>query len=148
MSKYGPAPTRLEWGDLDIDPELQSGYDHFGGMTVEEARPLFAENPIEAAAEIRFAPARVWNYYIFCFAEHLTSPNSKGDADAASTFLRLVRDRAKEHPHQLKGIWEALQPVIAAVSGRQSFYEASEEIYGSFPDLRRETEETVSRSLF
>ncbi len=145
-NESGPVPTREDWGNLEVDPDVTSGYENFGGKTVEEAVSFCAENPIEAAAELRFTPAKVWNYYIFCFARYLISPKSQGAADAASCFLRLVRDRAREAPHELKEIWIALRPAVIAVSERQDFYGASEDIYGSFRDLRHETEEALSRA--
>src|SRR5438309_502590 len=102
------APTRDEWGDLS-DLEIRYGHKLFGGKTIDEAIPLFIRNPIERSAELRRAPARVFNYYIFCFAEFLTSPESEGESDAASCFLRLVLDRVRSDPDSVTNIYPELK---------------------------------------
>ena len=38
-----PPPTRADWGDLTVDPEVEYGYGLLCGKTVAEATPLFAE---------------------------------------------------------------------------------------------------------
>ena len=128
-------PTREDWGDLGVDPEVEYGYKVFGGKTRAEARPLFVEHPLERAAELRFAPAAVFNYYIFCFVDHLLSPHSRGESDMASAFLRLVLDRAASQPTQLQSVWAELSLAVGAVADRQAFYEANAAIYGSFAEL-------------
>ena len=137
-------PTREEWGDLDVDPEVRSGYEVFGGMTLDEALPLFVENPIERAVEIHFAPAAVFNYYVFCFANFLASPESDGDSDAASVFLNLVRTRIAEDPASLSNVFDDLKPYLDLVAGRQLFYVADEDVYGNFSDLRDEIDRVHS----
>ncbi len=128
-------PTRDDWGDLDVDPDVEYGHRLFGGKTVAEATPLFADNPMERAAELRFTTAPVFNYYIFCFADHLLAPESIGASDAASCFLRLVLARLQAMPTSVIPIWRRLGPTVAAVAARQSFYDADTSIYGSFADL-------------
>jgi len=138
--KQRRAPTREAWGDLSADPEVKYAFELFGTKTVEEATPLFADNPIERAAELRFSPAPVFNYYVFCFASFLMTPKAQGEADAASCFLRLVRDRMRSDPKGIAGVYPELKPAIDAVSARQAFYDADENIYGSFLDLSHEIE--------
>jgi hypothetical protein len=140
-----PAPTREAWGDLGVDPEVEYGYRTFGGKTAEEARPLFLENPMERAAELRFAPPGVFNYYIFCFVDHLLSPTSAGESDMASCFLRLVRDRMASRASELDEIWDRLEPAVSAVATRQTFYEADADNYGSFAELHGEIESSRRR---
>ena len=105
------APSREEWGDLE-DLEVKSGYNLFGGKTIEEAMPLFIGNPIERAAELRRAPPAVFNYYIFCFADFLTSPDSEGESDSASCFLRLVLDRITSQPASVGAIYARLKAAV------------------------------------
>jgi hypothetical protein len=138
-------PTADDWGDLDVDPEVEYGYRLFGGKTTDEARPLFIENPMERAAELRFAPAAVVNYYIFCFVDHLLSPEGAGESDMASCFLRLVRDRMSSRAEDLDPIWDRLRPAMASVAERQPFYDADREIYGSFDELLHDIDESRDR---
>jgi hypothetical protein len=137
------APTREAWGDLASDLDMEFAFREFGGKTVEEAVLLFAENPIERAAELRFTPPAVFNYYVLAFAEAAAAASSQGLADLASCFVRLVRDRAVEQPTTLADVWPRIHPALLAVSERQSFYNADVDIYGSFIRLTHEAEEAL-----
>jgi hypothetical protein len=117
-----------------------------GAKTAEEARPLFLENPMERAAELRFAPPGVFNYYIFCFVDLLLSPKGAGESDMASCFLRLVRDRTASRPSTLNEVWDRLGPAVSEVATRQAVYEADVDIYGSFLHLQREIESSREKS--
>jgi hypothetical protein len=133
-----PAPAREAWGILSVDPEVEYGYGLFGGKTAAEALPLFAENPMERAAELQFAPAAVFNYYIFCFVELLLSPQGAGESDMASCFLRLVRSRMASNGAELAPVWDRLEPAVTKVAQDQSFYDADASIYGSFAEMALE----------
>ena len=144
MNEQRP-PTREEWGDLKADLDIEFGFQEFGGKTLEEAGPLFAENPIERASELQFTPPVVFNYYIFAFAAAATDTSSQGQADLASSFLKLVQARALEQPETLAVVWQELLPAVVTVSEQQSFYGADPGIYGSFPRLRHEAEAAMQQ---
>ena len=144
MNEHRP-PTREEWGDLKADLDVEFGFQEFGAKTIEEAAPLFAENPIERASELQFTPPVVFNYYIFAFAAAATAPTSQGQADLASSFLTLVRGRAVEQPETLSPVWQRLLPALVTVSEQQSFYSADPDIYGSFASLRHEAEAAMQQ---
>ena len=139
-------PSREAWGDLSVDPDVEYGHELFGGKTVTEAAPLFLDNPMERAAELRFTPPAVFNYYVFCFVGHLLGSQGAGQSDMASCFLRLVRDRARDHPATLTDVWGRLWPAVVQVSDRQAFYDADVEIYGAFLALRRDIEMSMTAS--
>jgi hypothetical protein len=138
-------PTREEWGDLKADLDVEFGFQEFGGKTIEEAVPLFAENPIERASELQFTPPVVFNYYIFAFGAAATAASSRGQADLASCFVRLVRDRAVEQPATLAVVWQQLLLLLVTVSELQSFYDADPNIHGSFPSLRQQAEAAMQQ---
>ena len=138
-------PTREEWGDLKADLDVEFGFQEFGGKTLEEAAPLFAENPIERASELQFTPPVVFNYYIFAFAAAATATSGQGQADLASCFLKLVQARALEQPETLAVVWPGLLPAVITVSEQQSFYDADPGIYGSFARLRHEAEAAMQQ---
>jgi hypothetical protein len=133
-------PTLEDWGDLTADLDVAYAHRMFGGKTVIEATPLFLENPIERADELRFSPAPIFNYYVFAFAAAVLSPESRAQSDLASCFLRLIRERAAEAPAALAKVWARLHPVVVAVAVRQEFYDADVDIYGSFPVIKDEVE--------
>lgn len=41
-------------------------------------------------------------YYVFCFAEFLSSDESAGESDCASCFLSLVHGKARDAPQWLR----------------------------------------------
>lgn len=139
-----PISTREDWGDLGIDPEVQSGYRLYGGRSRDEVMPLFAANPIERAAELRFAPMAVFNYYVFCFADVLSAPAGDGAADAASCFLRLVRDRLATDAAGVAAIFPALKSAIDSAAEQQAFFDADVDIYGSFSDIVQQIEAALA----
>ena len=143
----GRIPTRDDWGDLRIDHEVAFAFGLFGGSTCEEAKPLFVENPIERAAELRCAPAAVFNYYVFCFVHFLQSPEARGAADAASCFLELVRDRTRSDPTGIAEIYPKLEPALDWVATRQTFFDADVDIYGSFLELHQEIDQAWAARL-
>ena len=57
-------PARAAGGNLGVDPDVEYGDDLFGGKTVVEAAPLFLDNPMERAAELRSTRPEVFNYCI------------------------------------------------------------------------------------
>jgi hypothetical protein len=139
-----PIPAREDWCDLGIDPEVRSAYRRYGGRSRDEALPLFAASPIERAAELRFAPTAVFNDYVFCFAAVLSSRAGAGAADAASCFVRLVRDRLRIDAAGVAAIYPALKPAIDLVAERQAFFDADGDIYGSFSDIAQEIEAALA----
>jgi len=136
-------PDRPAWGSLD-DLDVRYAFKLYGGKSIAEAMPHFIRSPIERADELRFAPWDVFAYYVFCFADLLTSDASQGESDCASCFLRLVREKARAAPQRLRGIYPRLKAAIEVVAGRQSFYDADVSIYGLFPDIQREIEAAVA----
>ena len=144
MSDERP-PTREEWGDLKADLDVQFGFQEFGTKTIEEAAPLFADNPIDSASALQFTPPAVFNYYVFAFAAAATSPDSRGQAELASSFLKLVRSRAVDQPETLAPVWPRLAPAVIAVAEQQAFYHADPETYGSFAALRQEAEAAMQQ---
>jgi hypothetical protein len=137
MNEQRP-PTREEWGDLKADLDVEFGFQEFGGKTIEEAVPIFAENPIERASELQFTPPAVFNYYVFAFAAAATAATSQGRADLASSFLDLVRGRAVDQPETLAPVWPQLIPDLITVVEQQSFYDADPAVHGSFASVLQE----------
>jgi hypothetical protein len=126
-------PTREDWGDLK-DLDVRHGYKRYGGKTIVEATPLFVENPTQRLSELQCAPSTVFNYYVFCYADFLCSDESKGESDCASCFLSLVLDRARNDAPSLTPIQQELIRAVDTVANRQTYYDASIDIYGSFVD--------------
>ena len=131
-------PTKADWGDLKVDPEVRYGYRKFGGKTIEQALPMFVDNPIERGAELRFSTVRVVDYYIFCYVNHLLSPASEGHSDVASVFIGLVLNRLERYPSQFERVFDEIFPAIERVADEQDFFDADTNIYGAFAFKRDE----------
>ena len=90
----------------------------------------------ERASELQFAPRPVFQYDVFTFVDLFASPGgSARQADCASVFLHLLRDREQSDPGSMKEIYAELRPTVEHVADNQSFYDADLDIYGDFRDL-------------
>jgi hypothetical protein len=137
MKSTSSIPSLEDWGRLD-DLDVKYAFNLYGGRSLVEAMPFFVRSPIERADELLFTPWKVFICYIFCFADFLTSEQSKGESDCASCFLNLVLQRARADPQAFREFYPRLEPAIDKVAGRQRFYEASPQIYGFFSEYKRQ----------
>lgn len=141
--KESKMPSRKEWGNPKVDSHLSSAFRLYAGKTIDEAIPYFVSDPFQQSQALRIAPPTVFDYYILCFAKHLATANSAGESDMASVFLNLLVEKSERDPRALARIYSLLKPAVAEISGRQAFYEADQDIYGSFADKRQ----TIERNL-
>jgi hypothetical protein len=138
MSKRGRAiPGRAEW----------AGYE--GGLDVKYAHKLlFGKSSafrsisaggcsIERADELLFMPRGAFQYYVFAFSDFVRSQEAAGDADSASSFLRLLLNRETRDGDGVAEIYSELLPVVQYVASHQEAYDADPDIniYGDFADL-------------
>ena len=49
-------PSQDDWAGYEDDLDARYAYRNFFGRTIDEAVPLFHENPIERCDELRFMP--------------------------------------------------------------------------------------------
>ena len=138
-------PSREEWGDVKADSHQVAAFSLYGGKTVEEAIPHFVSDPIHQAQVLRYATPAVFDYYIFCFATHLAKEESAGESDMASVFLNLLLEKSQNDPKALARIYPLLRSTIEVIAGRQAFYDADEEIYGSFHMKRLDIELNLAK---
>lgn len=140
--RTSPIPTCAEWGNLD-DLNVKYAFNLYGGKSLAEVTLIFACSPLERVDELRFAPWEIFSYYIFWFINFLTSDESKEEADSASCFLELVLEKARAEPEKFRNLYPRLKSAIDMIAGRQEFYGAPVEIYGSFLDCLRDIEADV-----
>ena len=144
MSKHRALsiPSRETWGKLD-DLDVKYAFDLYGGKSIAEVSPDFIRSPIDRADELRFVPWAIFSYYIFWFADFLTSDESKGECDSASCFLGLLLEKALEAPQRFRKLYPRLKPAVDVIAGRQEFYAANPEIYGIFSERKRQIEAAI-----
>ena len=131
-------PNEREWGKWSGDLDQSAAHAAFFGKTIEEVEQVFATNPIEGADNLRFMPPVPFQYYIHAFKNFLLSGASKGHADAASSYLRLLQDKLHSDPTAVVPVMPSLLPSVDAVAERQAFYEAPDSIYADFTKIRDE----------
>jgi hypothetical protein len=135
--KYGKIPGPKEWEGYKDDLDVQYAYKLFFGKSIPEVMEHFTVGGrcIERADELLFMPRKAFQYYVQAFAEHLNSERAAAEADAASPFLRLLINREKRDPGSVMEIYGKLSDTIDYVASHQSYFEAPENIYGSFQEL-------------
>ena len=136
-------PSREAWGKLD-DLDVNYAFNLYGGKSIAEVSEYFTRSPIERVDELRFAPWKVFSYYIFWFTAFLTSDESQEECDSASCFLGLLLEKARSKPRRFRELYPRLKPAVDIITGRQEFYDADTEIYGVFSDYKRDIEVEVA----
>lgn len=136
-------PDRKDWGNTRVDSHLDAAYRLYAGKSVEDATPYFVSDPFQQAQALRYATQAVFDYYVFCFSEYLTKPESAGKSDMASVFMNLLVEMSEKDPQALAQVYRSLGPSVKAISERQEFYDADRDIYGSFLEKRRAIERNL-----
>jgi hypothetical protein len=135
-------PTEEEWGPYRDDLDQRSAHDLFAGRTNEEMQPYFRRNVIERADELRWMPAIPFGYYMLGFRDFVIADDfAPLDAsDAASCFLGLVEEKLQKQPSYILPIMSELMPALRFVAQNQARFDASKNIYGSFPETLKRIE--------
>ena len=105
---------------------------------------LFREHALYYQEDLASMPEDPFNYYVIAFVQYLRSADGKGDSDGASSFLHLVSWLREEQ-------WTCVSPenrrclldTAEYIAQRQDYFDADEEIYGSFPALYAQIQRAV-----
>jgi hypothetical protein len=129
-------PTEEDWGDYKADLDQAYAYRILFGKNLEQVIPEFKRNVLGRVEDLHFMPAIPFQYYIFAYRNFILSLQKDDyDApDAASAFLGLVIDKLEESPQDILPVMEELWNTIEYVASSQSFFDADEDIYGSFSE--------------
>ena len=131
-------PARKDWGNYKEDFDVRYAYKLYGGKSIDDSMEYFVTSPIERASELRFAPFKIYQYYVNCFIRYLTSEKASEESDMASVFLGLARDMSEKYPVEFSEFYLKIQGAINYVVENQEYYDADYDIYGSFRDVRSE----------
>ncbi len=138
-------PNVQDWGEIGDDFELETVFNIYGGKSNKEMEPRFLVSPVEASSELQIMPAVPFQYYILGFRDSVMS--LKHDqfvlADSGSCFLRLILYKLRNSSDSIKPIFKSLENAIEYISTNQEKYDADEDIYGKFYDLKKEIYELV-----
>lgn len=125
-------PTEAEWRSEPWCLDIPYAYEHFFGKSLEEAFALFVKNACYYEEDIMFMPLPCFRYYVHAYMSYLLSPASASDSDGASAFFGLVECRAADIQGADAQLMARVVEVLRHLRDNQSFYAASEGVYGSF----------------
>ena len=132
-------PDEAAWAGHEEDLDVRYAYRLYFGKTTDEVMYDFREHVIERALELRLAPRPVFQYYVFAFVDLFASPGESAEqADCASVFLEMLRDRERADPGSVAELYAELRPTVEHVANHQAIYDADLDIYGDFRDLATE----------
>jgi hypothetical protein len=135
---YGDIPGSDAWEGYEDDLDVSYAHSLFFGKSINQVMKHFSANGIciERADDLRFMPRKAFQYYIQAFTEYLHSRRAAGDADAASPFLELLIDREERDPGSVMEIYDKLSDTVDFVASHQDYFEAPQDIYGNFQEIR------------
>ena len=137
-----PVPTEADWGNYQADLDQTYAHKLFAGRSNEEMIPHFHRNVIERTDELRRMPELPFRYYMIGFRDFMMAGKFAPlwASDAASCFLGLVLEKLEKQPGYILQIMPQLLPAVRHVAMNQAAFEASEDVYGSFPEMLRRIE--------
>jgi hypothetical protein len=134
-------PDEVDWENFDYKASLgtQDCYEDFFGNSNGEMQDLFDRNVVLTGHGLRLMPIKPFQYYIQGFQEYVLNLGLESweKSDAASVYLRVIFNVLEENPDFVTPIFDQLKDSINYVAENQVLYEADEDIYGSFIELRK-----------
>jgi hypothetical protein len=130
-------PGRDDWGEIDHnDLDADWAFQQFFGKSFEQAVEMFRSNAPYYQEDLPSMPAKAFNFYAPALVKYITSGDARGDSDGASSFLYLVIEMFETRREIVAPeTGRLLADAAEYVAGRQEFYDAGVDMYGSFPDL-------------
>jgi hypothetical protein len=85
-----PLPKERDFDPFNGDLDAQDAWRHFGGLTVEQARVKFLDNPDYFQEDFMFMGGKAFAYYFPVIEDYLKSvPDNSDDPDAIARILSL-----------------------------------------------------------
>ena len=127
-------PGEDDWRGIHVGPlEAQDIVDSFCGKSFQEAVAMCEADAMSYAGNLLFMPAAPFNFYAPALASYVASERAHDDCDGASSFLSMVEYMLSYRREIVaRETMELLMNAAAVVAGRQEYYDADREIYGSF----------------
>lgn len=133
-------PSEDDWGDWQKDIDASFAHEIYFGRSNEQMQDHFVAAPIEAASELQFMSGAAFQYYVLGFMDSVLSGrhDEMEAANAASSFLRLIHEKAKTSPRDILPIIDVLMPSLERIADEQSSFSADPEIFGDFREIVRD----------
>ncbi|MDX2220552.1 MAG: hypothetical protein SF172_16155 [Burkholderiales bacterium] len=133
-AKNPPIPDITDWGLVNqADLDAAHAYTQFFGVSHDQAVAKFRKNAFFYQEDLCSMPLVPFAFYVKAYMDYLASPHSAGDSDGASCFFHVVEEALRLWPSELShSLLEQLITTGELVASKQQFFDASEDIYGSF----------------
>jgi hypothetical protein len=132
-------PNKADWENYLDDLDTKYAYKQFFGKSNEQMQTEFKRNVLERKSDISWMPIKPFQYYIFGLCDYVLKKDFGffDNSDAASVYLNLILDTLEKKPNFVIPIFDQLKDSISYVAENQALYDADEDIYGSFFELRK-----------
>jgi hypothetical protein len=141
-------PGPEEWAGYGDDFESRETHDFWFGKSLDDMQSTFPDClSIQRAHELLFMPRRVFQFYVFAFAQYVMSETAIGDSDAASCFLGNLIAREEHDPGSVSEVYERLAPTVEFVGGSQARFDADHDIYGDFAEKAEKIKQLCGAAL-
>ena len=88
MIPYELLPTERDFDPLSGDADAQRAWEHFGGLTLDEAHAKFRKNPLYYQEDFMFMGGKAFAYYFPVLERHLTTvPDSNSDGEDHESWI-------------------------------------------------------------
>ncbi len=99
LKEIAKIPGPEEWARHNDDIDARNVHAFWFGKSLDEVQKYFGGGQsIQRGDELLFMPRRAFQFYIFAFAQYVTSETAIGDSDGASSFLGCLIARETEDP--------------------------------------------------
>jgi hypothetical protein len=92
------------------------------------------ENAIYYEEDMVWMPRPCFRFYVLAYTNYLMSESSRGDHDGANCFFGLVECRKDDIRGSSELVIGEIAKTLEKLKDGQGWYDAPEEIYGSFND--------------
>ena len=130
-----PIPDSRDWGQIPKDDlDMLGSHTDYFGKSCSEIVPKFLSNPISMIDSLRWMPHKPFVFYFRCLAATITNgqANASAGPDLASSFLRLIEEKAQSNPLAIRANMAIAREVVGYIASNQKHFNAKPEIYGNF----------------
>jgi len=147
-NKVVKIPGAEEWAGYGDDFESRETQAYWFGKSLDDMQSGFPDGlSIQRAHELLYMPRRVYQFYIFAFAQYVMSETAVGDSDAGSCFLGNLIAREEHDPGSVREVYERLAPTVEFVGGSQARFDADHDIYGDFAEKAEKIKQLCGTTL-
>jgi hypothetical protein len=131
-------PGPEDWAEQK-DVDARNVHAFWFGKSLDDVQGFFkGSQSIQRGDELLFMPRRAFQFYIFAFTQYVMSEAAVGDADAASSFFKVLIAREKGDPGSVAQIYDQLEATLEFVAESQSRFDADHKIHGDFREKAAE----------